>query len=59
MPRNAARRGHRLRAINRVIDKTDLINRVRDGYCSVRYASKLLGCTDEDIQILAFGEIRQ
>jgi len=36
-----------------------IIQQVRDGTCSVRYASHILMTTDEEIQEAAWGEIRQ
>ena len=35
----------------------ELIERVRQGLASVRYAAKELGWTVEDVQIAAFGDI--
>ena len=35
----------------------ELIERVRQGFASVRYVAKILGCTVDDVCLAAFGEI--
>jgi hypothetical protein len=40
-------------------DTNHILNLVETGYASVRWASRELGWTDEDVQLAVWGEVRQ